>query len=618
MKMHFLNCPSALREMLEELSNHFGFSLRENGIPVRLEPVPNGLSILKGNGEVTLGYSSRTALCRSIYLLMTVMEKDSADIQQACAFQELGILLDVSRNSVLTVETVMDLLRHLACMGYNTVQLYTEDTLEVKDEPYFGYMRGRLTVSEIQAMDAYASLFGIELVPCIQTLAHMNQITRYERYDKITDTDDILFAGEERTYTLLENIFKTLSEAYSSRKVNIGMDEAHMLGLGKYLDKHGYRPRFEIMVEHLEKVRALCRKYGFEPQMWSDMFFRLVFAGEYYVENTEISPELAAKIPQDIRLVYWDYYSPDTSRYDRMLQNHKKISPNIGFAGGAWKWTGFAPDNAYSIKTCGAALEACRKNRIESFLLTCWGDNGAEASIYSVLPAMYFCAQRAYDGDSSFDKSGFKTLTGMEWDNFTALDLPNRVTGAENERNNASKFLLYNDVLMGTFDSLVYEGMNALYLRHAQRLGEIRATAGRYAYLFDTMEKLCRVLSVKAELGCRMKKAYVQKDRASLREIALWDFPKLSEALHAFYQAFMTQWHKENKSFGFEVQCIRLGGLMARSDYAAQRLLRYTEGMLSCIDELEQPRLPFAYFDELGLERMIYNLWNVTISPSVV
>ena len=43
-----------------------------------------------------------------------------------------------------------------ASLGYNTLLLYTEDTYEVPDEPYFGYMRGRYSQAELRELDAYA------------------------------------------------------------------------------------------------------------------------------------------------------------------------------------------------------------------------------------------------------------------------------------------------------------------------------------------------------------------------------------------------------------------------------------------------------------------------------
>ena len=165
-------------------------------------------------------------------------------------------------------------------------------------------MRGRYTKEEIREIDEYCASVGIELVPCIQTLAHLNQITRYADYADIIDCNDILLCGEDKTYKLIDDIFRTVAENFTSRKVNIGMDEAHMLGLGNYLDKHGYHERSEIMMKHLKKVLEIAAKYGFTCSMWSDMFFRMFSHGDYYSEiilnlfigiiiilNTGITPE---------------------------------------------------------------------------------------------------------------------------------------------------------------------------------------------------------------------------------------------------------------------------------------------------------------------------------------
>ena len=53
----------------------------------------------------------------------------------------------------------------LAKMGYNVVMLYTEDTFEVENEPYFGYMRGRYTADEIREMISAGTFIGYDYIP---------------------------------------------------------------------------------------------------------------------------------------------------------------------------------------------------------------------------------------------------------------------------------------------------------------------------------------------------------------------------------------------------------------------------------------------------------------------
>ena len=169
-------------------------------------------------------------------------------------------MLDCSRNAVMSVEGVKAFIDKISAMGYNALQLYTEDTYEITEEPLFGYMRGRYTKVELKEIDAYAKARDVELIPCIQTLGHLDQLFPWKHFQPIQDIYNILFVGEERTYALIERMFATCAECFTSRKINIGMDEAHMLGLGRYLDKHGYHKRSEILLEHLKRVCEIAEK----------------------------------------------------------------------------------------------------------------------------------------------------------------------------------------------------------------------------------------------------------------------------------------------------------------------------------------------------------------------
>ena len=141
-------------------------------------------------------------------------------------FRKLGVMIDCSRNAVMNRPAFCRMVDILSALGYNTIRLYMEDTYEVEGEPYFGYLRGRYSAAELREMDAYAAEHGMELIPCIQTLAHLSTIFRYVQYGPIRDIDDILLVGDERTYRLIDSMFRSLAKSFTSRLVNIGMDEA--------------------------------------------------------------------------------------------------------------------------------------------------------------------------------------------------------------------------------------------------------------------------------------------------------------------------------------------------------------------------------------------------------
>lgn len=500
-----------------------------------------------------------------------------------------GAMLDMSRNAVMKPEKVKDFAKILKSFGYNMIQLYTEDTFEVDGEPYFGYMRGRYSKEEIKDIVSYCNSIDVEVIPCVQTLAHLNQIFRWKPYFECNDVNDILLVGNDRTYELIENIFKTLKQCFTSEYVHIGMDEAHMIGRGKYLDKNGYCNRFDILLTHLKKVIEIAKKYGFKPIMWADMFFRIANNGNYRGTNP-VPDEVKKVTPKDVDLVFWDYYRCDVKSYDRQIKNHLSFGNEIWFAGGAWTWTGFASGNKNTLKTMIPAMKSCRKNGIQNIFLTMWGDNGKECSYYSVLPTL-FAIKKLYDGETSMKKikEEFYKITGESYDRMFALDLPNYVGGNNDVGINICKYMLYNDPFNGVYDSTVKDGIAAEYKRYAKLLKSY-AKDSKYAYIFDSESKLCYLLSVKYDLGSRTRKAYRSGNLDELQNIVK-DYSVAEKKLDAFITAFRNLWLTENKPQGFDVQDIRLGGLKQRIISCKERLKDYLDGKIDRIPELEEDLL---------------------------
>lgn len=621
MKFCLNPCNDNVRKILEDMPGLQMYFSDPTGKPLEIEKVEtkkngkNGYQIIFLPEKCRILYRTIPQLCRALLYAASLTREKS--VQEQCAFSEFGIMLDVSRNAVLKVEALKKYIRFAAFLGYSFVGLYMEDTIRIEKEPYFGYMRGALTKNEIKEIDEYAKRYGIEVRPYIQTLAHLNQIVRYEEYQKIIDTDDILLIGNERTKQLLENLIEAVAKSFSSRNINIGMDEAHMVGLGKYLEQHGYENRLKIMEQHLKMVLDICQKYGFHVQMWSDMFFRLAFHGEYYT-STEVDGLKEIKIPEGLELGYWDYYSIKQSHYDDMLKRHKSLTDQIAFIGGAWKWTGFIPHNRYSINSGKAALAACKNQKITSVTITCWGDDGAEASAFSILPTLYENAKIAYG--SEMKETAFEMLAGYSMEDFLILDEVNPYIENGTAHNNASKYLLYNDPLIGSFDSVVRNDTADHFRKTGRKLKQIckKKSETEFSYLFETARALCQVLEIKADLGKRMKAAYDQNETQTLRKITQKELPQLLEDLEIFYERFKNQWYQENKSFGFEVQTIRLGGLIQRVKDVKQILESYLCGTCSVIEILEKERLPFHYFEEQDIRKLNYNLWSDIVSPSKV
>lgn len=502
-----------------------------------------------------------------------------------------GLMVDCSRNAVMNLTALKRFVKVISTLGYDTLMLYTEDTYEVDGEPYFGHQRGRFSKAELKEANAFCRENGIELIPCIQTLAHLNAMFKWaNRYGAINDTADILLADDDRTYELIDKIFATLSECFTTRKIHIGMDEAYMVGLGKYRDKHGDNDRFEIINRHLHKVCDMADKYGFKPMIWSDMFCKLAVSSSDYYSTADLEAiRKKANLPENLTLVYWDYYSTDYNRYSNMIEKNKAFGRPVAFAGGAWTWKGFAPGNQFSFDTTLPAVKACRDRGVKDIFFTMWGDNGGECSRFAVLPALCYSAELLEGNENMSDaKARLKALTGMEFDDFMLLDKLDNPT--EKLDYNASKYLLYSDPFMGVYDSRVTEGVNGYYKELYKKLSAVQATDD-YKPMFDSAAALADVLSVKAELGIKTRAAYLAGDTEALKDIAKNDYTAAIDKLKAFYTAFRKFWFFENKPHGFDVQDIRLGGLIMRLESCRERILSYCADKSNTIPELSEPVL---------------------------
>ena len=529
-------------------------------------------------------------------------------------FEEFGILLGCSENSVPNVATVKRFADVMAVLGYNTLYLETSDTYKIKREPYFGYMRGGYTEEDIRAMDEYCAGRGIELVPAIQTLAHLHFLKNYERFAPILDVDDILLADEEETYSFIEEMFEALAGMYKTRRVNIGMDEAYLLGAGRYYHRHGAADKMEIFLRHLNRVVGIAAKYGFSCEMWSDVFFNAVSKGNVYEAGENAVPEdWKYRVPENLTLVYWEYFVRSEEQCEEMIDKHRQICGRIKYAGTFFRWYGVTPCNVFTEKVMKRALAACKNRGVKHVIFTLWGDYGGGSSLFATLPAMWYLARYAQNGcdESKIDESEFQRLFGVDYKDFTLLDTPNRPYTdfrtkevSDDRLNNKSHFYLYNDVMYGTFDSLLRDGISAAYGRTAKAIASVRA--GEYRYIFKVLAALSSVLAIKADLSKRLYLAYRAGDKGTLYELIKKDMPALLRRIDRYFAAFKVQWLKENKPFGFEVQCIRIGGLKERIRYAAERVEKYLRGETEKIEELEEEHLPLGYAG--GADEDSYNI----------
>ncbi|MBR6727061.1 MAG: family 20 glycosylhydrolase [Clostridia bacterium] len=311
---------AALREGIECVAPDLGMILCDEGIKVSFcRAEGNALSVIRKGDAVTITYGERIHAFRALSLLAQHINDTAYQTHETCYFNSNGVMFDVSQsNTLMTVDHVKLMLRRMAQMGLNRLMLYNEDNYEIEGWPYFGYMRSRYSEADIRELDDYAFALGIELVPCIQTLAHLVDALKWPSFSGMREDRACLLPGEERVYAFLEKAIVAATAPVRTKRIHIGMDEAMKLGRGHYFDKHGYVNAGEIMLSHLNRVMEILRRHDLEPMLWGDMFFQRIF-GKYSYYQQDYGNQQATTVPvtlpngmkQEADLSYIENYPKD-------------------------------------------------------------------------------------------------------------------------------------------------------------------------------------------------------------------------------------------------------------------------------------------------------------------
>ena len=594
---------SGLENGIAALADTFAFTVDADGMRVDVTHAPGApLVAARDEGRLTIRYDRRIHFFRAFGLLLEHLDvPGDFRLEETPQFDSVAIMADVSQgNAVLTEGSLRATMVRMAAMGLDRLMVYVEDNYLVEGEPYFGYMRGRYTPTQMKALDDFADALGIEMVPCIQTLAHLIDALKWRCYRDIKDDDDTLLVGSEETYRFVERLIAAASAPFRSKRIHIGMDEAWKLGQGNYLLKNGFREKSLIMQEHLDRVLGITGRLGLEPMIWSDMYFRSAGSG---ISHYNLTPEeLAAvekRIPDGIGLVFWDYYDKDVETYRQWIRNHQATGRPLVFAGGIWSWNGYACDYRMTFETTNAAMVACREENVRDVMATIWGDGGTESAFDSNLLGLQLFAEHAYTRMLDPEKlaARFRFCTGGNLLDFMALTDLDRIPGTpdpEHNTTNTSHYALWQNPMMGLFDNnLAGLDLDAHYEVLAGRMALAAGRNGVYGHVFTFMEKLCRVLALKAELGIRIVAAYKAGDRERLAKIAHAELPELSTRLDELWRFHRTLWHRTNLPFGWEVMDLRYGALKASLETAGVRLDAWLAGEVEHLDELEEERLDF-------------------------
>ncbi len=569
-----------LKEMVFALYD-FQFDKEVNEVPYS-----NGVYVEYDGEKAQVGGGTTPQLMRAYTLLVKNISdgKTNFCIHEKPHFDTCAAGLDLSRNAVMRVDKVKDFLRRIAALGMNTLSIYMEDTYELPGYPHFGYMRGRYSIEELKEMDDYAFSLGVQLIPTIQTLGHMERYLIWSEASKIKDTSSVMLADDENTYEFIEKQIQTMRTAFRTKLIGIGCDETHDLGLGRHLDIHGYQSRHEIYMRHITRVLEICKKYDFKAICSGDMFFRMFSKWNWYYDPDVVFPENLKDEMPDVILSYWDYYHRDAGEYRRLFEMHKKLGREVVFGGGIWTFEiGPLVNGVFTLDTMYPGLKEAIKANMKFVGGKMFGDDGTECDYYQGLPFLAVFSEICYQGEACtrehiIDMVEF--LSGTSWEVYEAQDkfVDHRDEGCPIS---AVKNLLYTNLFYG----LVYADDSFEELHDIFAKGyEVISNAKNYKYK-EFASLIAKIALTKIEILNTIRSCY--KDKEYSRNLINKVLPELKKDYERLSLVHRQQWMETYKPFGYEIINGRYAWAIADIDFQSYRLQQYVDGVIENIDELD-------------------------------
>lgn len=319
-------------------------------------------------------------------------------IQDAPDLGLRGIMLDVSRGKVPSDATLRGLVDACLRLKLNALMLYTEHTFRFRRHPHIGAGCSPLTAEQLRALDQYAAERHVQLIPCLQSLGHMEHVLEIPRYRKLAETQRrwSLSPAEPGTYELLEDLYGEYLPNFRSLLFNANCDEPFDLGQGKARDREEELGPGGVFLEHVERLRTLARGHGKRTMIWADV--------------VHAHRDRVGEIDPDLVLLDW-WYEAELD-YDR-VKVFAEHGLDFAVCPGTSSWNCLFPRLENSLLNIERYAEAARRHGALGLFVTDWGDFGHYNLQGNSWMGFAWAAQNAWSGSEparTFDRAFARRL----------------------------------------------------------------------------------------------------------------------------------------------------------------------------------------------------------------
>lgn len=309
------------------------------------------------------------------------------------AIEWRGVMLDVSRGKVPTLETLELIIERLAALKINFLQLYLEHTFAHPGHEDAWRDATPYTTADIARLRTFASQRHVDLVGQQNALGHMERWLEHPRYAQLAALPGgyrSADGGHEpaacvdpalaESFELVAELVSNVAEAFDSRMVHVGLDEPIDLNPSVWdaifdvpgapvpwadVDNGAFcvpldEPRRSQYIDWVCRLRELPALDGRQMLMWADVLAP--------------NPELLTHIPAGVTLVEWGYEAshPFDARCGRITQ----AGLPLWVAPGTSSWSSMSGRIANMTANVRAAVDAAVAHHGQGVVVCDWGNDG--------------------------------------------------------------------------------------------------------------------------------------------------------------------------------------------------------------------------------------------------
>jgi hexosaminidase len=376
----------------KEQATAFGIEPVATGAPQTVAAQSYALSVT--HNDVVLYAETPTGLFYAIQTLRQLVRIQGAalpalTIRDWPTLRYRGLMLDVSRRKVPTLDTLKGLAEELSHYKLNVLQLYTEHTFQFPRHPKIGAGCGSLSSEDILELDAFCRQHHVELMPNLQSFGHARNTLTLPEYQHLAETDALwsLSPAFEETYTLLDELYADMLPVFTSTTLNVNCDETYDLGKGASKPLADEMGAGRVYLNHILRLRELAARYGRSIQAWGDILLH--------------HPELIGEVPDDVTLLDWRYAPADeypTVKAFVAAGRRFWVCPGVGSWNSIFPRLYGANVNIRNFVRDGVAAGA------EGVLNTDWGDYGHYQPLGLSWYGYVFGATQGWTGGTTGDE----------------------------------------------------------------------------------------------------------------------------------------------------------------------------------------------------------------------